>query len=150
MLASPKLFTVSFFLCLSETLMVAQTLPTPAVLPAETQQHVEKVQYCLTEPVVIKDDPHTCHTLAERMTELHVPGVSIAVIHNGVIDWAQGFGVQETGGKPVKADTLFQAGSISKPVAAMAALHLVGQGKLSRPACTEQRIFRCGCVRRSA
>ena len=131
MLVSPKLVTVSVFLCLSQALMLAQTSPTATVLPTETQQRVEKVKGCLTGPVVIKDDPHTCHTLAERMTELHVPGVSIAVIHNGVIDWAQGFGVQQTGGKPVTADTLFQAGSISKPVAAMAALHLVGEGKLS-------------------
>jgi hypothetical protein len=70
MLVSPKLVTGSLFLCLSNALMLAQTLPTPAVLPAETQQYVEKVKGCRTGPVVIKDDPHTCHTLAERMTEL--------------------------------------------------------------------------------
>jgi CubicO group peptidase (beta-lactamase class C family) len=61
----------------------------------------------------------------------HVPGVSIAVIHNGAIEWAQGFGVAQLGGAPVTTETLFQAGSISKPVAAMAALHLVEQGRLS-------------------
>src|ERR1700722_13425008 len=125
MLVSPKLVTVGLFLCLGKVLLLAQTGQTPAEL------HAQKVTSCLTDSVVIKDDPHTCHTLAERMTELHVPGVSIAVIHNGVIEWAQGFGVQQAGGKPVSTDTLFQAGSISKPVAAMAALHLVGQGKLS-------------------
>jgi len=54
-----------------------------------------------------------------------VPGVSIAVIHNGEIEWAQGFGVVRLGGEPVTAETLFQAGSISKPVSAMAALRLV-------------------------
>jgi CubicO group peptidase (beta-lactamase class C family) len=57
------------------------------------------------------------------MTALHVPGVSIAVIHHGVIEWAQGFGVTSLDGPPVTAETLFQAGSISKPLAAMAALH---------------------------
>jgi CubicO group peptidase (beta-lactamase class C family) len=61
----------------------------------------------------------------------HVPGVSVAVIHNGAIAWALGFGVVRPGGAPVTAETLFQAGSISKPVAAMAALHLVEQGRLS-------------------
>jgi CubicO group peptidase (beta-lactamase class C family) len=40
-------------------------------------------------------------------------------------------GVKQKGGAPVRADTLFEAGSISKPVAAMAALHLVQQKKLS-------------------
>ncbi len=65
------------------------------------------------------------------MAELHVPGVSIAVIHNGAIEWAQGFGVKSLGGAPVTAETLFQAGSISKPVSALAALKLVEEKKLS-------------------
>jgi CubicO group peptidase (beta-lactamase class C family) len=65
------------------------------------------------------------------MKELNIPGVSIAVIHLGKIEWARGFGVCSLGGAPVTAETMFQAGSISKPLAAMAALHLVQQGKLS-------------------
>ncbi len=65
------------------------------------------------------------------MAQYHVPGVSIAVIHNGKIEWAQGFGVAKVGGPAVTAETMFQAGSISKPVAAMAALKLVEQKKLS-------------------
>ena len=106
-------------------LLAAQTAP------SDTQGHIEKVKACLPERVVVKNDPHACRTLAERMAELHVPGVSIAVVHNGVIEWAQGFGVQRVDGPPVTAGTLFQAGSISKPLAAMAALHLVQEGKLA-------------------
>jgi CubicO group peptidase (beta-lactamase class C family) len=81
--------------------------------------------------VVIKGDEHATHTLADRMKELNVPGVSIAVIHVGKVEWARGFGVCSLGGPPVTADTMFQAGSISKPLAAMAALRLVQQGKFS-------------------
>jgi CubicO group peptidase (beta-lactamase class C family) len=65
------------------------------------------------------------------MKEVNVPGVSIAVIHDGKIEWARGFGVSSVGGSPVTAETMFQAGSISKPLTAMAALRLVEQGKLS-------------------
>ncbi|OOG38657.1 hypothetical protein B0E51_14070 [Rhodanobacter sp. C05] len=65
------------------------------------------------------------------MRALHVPGISVAVIHKGTLEWAKGFGVERIGGEPVTAETLFQAGSISKPIAAMAALRLVRQGKLS-------------------
>jgi CubicO group peptidase (beta-lactamase class C family) len=65
------------------------------------------------------------------MADLHVPGVSIAVVHNGAIEWARGYGVKELGGSPVTAETLFQAGSISKPVATLAALRLAQDGKLS-------------------
>ena len=102
-----------------------------APVTKDAQARMEKVISCLPSPVVVADDPASaCVSLAERMAAFHVPGVSIAVIHNGVIDWAQGFGVREVGGKPVTAGTLFQAGSISKPVAAMVALHQVQLGKL--------------------
>jgi CubicO group peptidase (beta-lactamase class C family) len=109
-------------------LAVAQKTP---AISAETQQHIKDVEAGLLQSVVVKGDPHSAHSLSERMAALHVPGVSIAVIHHGAVEWAQGFGVVSVGGAPVNAETLFQAGSISKPVAAMAALHLVQEGKLS-------------------
>jgi CubicO group peptidase (beta-lactamase class C family) len=97
----------------------------------EIQRRIDDVCACLMTKVVEKNDPRPCQTLQDRMAAYHVPGVSIAVIHDGSIEWAQGFGVAQPGGSPVTAETLFQAGSISKPVAAMAALHLVEQGKLT-------------------
>ena len=102
-----------------------------SAVSAETQQHIKDVEAGLTSSVILQDDPHPRHSLGERMTALHVPGVSIAVIHHGAIEWAQGFGVTSLDGPPVTAETLFQAGSISKPLAAMAALHQVQLGKLS-------------------
>ena len=98
---------------------------------AEVEQHIQHVTSGLIGQIVIKDDEHATHTLTDRMKELNVPGVSIAVLHNGKIEWARGFGVRRLGGDPVDAETLFQAGSISKPLAAMACLRLVQEGKLS-------------------
>ena len=95
------------------------------------QFHLAHVTACLQPPVLVEGEPRECKTLLLRMTELKVPGVSVAVIHNGVLVWAEGFGTRGPDGKPVTTETLFQAGSISKPVAAMAALHLVQAGKLS-------------------
>jgi len=70
-------------------------------------------------------------TLAERMAELKVPGVSVAFIENGKVTWARAYGVAAVGGEqPVTPTTLFQAASMSKAVAATAALRLVEQGKL--------------------
>lgn len=69
-------------------------------------------------------------TLEEVMAELSVPGVSIAVIHDFGIHWAKGYGVADVeSGSLVDADTSFQAASISKPVAAMAVVKAVQDGK---------------------
>jgi len=70
-------------------------------------------------------------TLAERMEHYGVPGVSIAVINDYQLDWAKGYGVLEAGGdERVTPDSLFNAGSIAKPVSAAAALALVEQDLL--------------------
>lgn len=69
----------------------------------------------------------------EKLMQLYkCPGLSVAVIDNFKIAWAKGYGVTEAGSNtPVTVHTLFQAGSISKPVAATGTLSLVEQGKLS-------------------
>jgi CubicO group peptidase (beta-lactamase class C family) len=54
-----------------------------------------------------------------------VPGVSIAVASGGALDWARGYGVADAGTRvPVTPDTIFQAASISKAMAATTALGL--------------------------
>lgn len=126
-LVSGRFALVGLACCLAQPVMAQNTASTSA----EVEQHIQHVTSGLVGGVVIKGDEHGTHTLADRMTELKVPGVSIAVIHQGKIEWARGFGVRSVGGPPVTADTMFQAGSISKPLAAMAALRLVQQGKLS-------------------
>src|ERR687897_926935 len=71
-------------------------------------------------------------TLEQRMQDLGIAGVSIAVIDGGKIAWPRAYGVRDTVDKtPVTVDTLFQAGSISKPVAALGALRLVKGGELT-------------------
>jgi CubicO group peptidase (beta-lactamase class C family) len=122
-----RTFGTVFFLCVH--VLAAQRISGPT-LPPEVQRHIERVISCLQPKVVVKDGPHPCATLSERMTALHVPGVSLYVMHEGS-SWGRGFGVAQLGGKSVFPDTLFQAGSISKPVAAMAALHLVHEKKLT-------------------
>jgi CubicO group peptidase (beta-lactamase class C family) len=70
-------------------------------------------------------------TLAERMKAYGITGLSIAVIDNGKIAWAKGYGIADArSGRPVTATTLFQAQSLSKPISALGALLLVQNGKL--------------------
>lgn len=82
-------------------------------------------------PVAAKEKPMRL-SLADLMKAYNVLGMSIAVIDKYEIVEAKGYGVIEVGSKkPVTTHTLYQAGSISKPVAATGALRLVEQGKLS-------------------
>lgn len=71
-------------------------------------------------------------SLQERMRRYHVPGVSIALIAGGQVAWARGWGAldAEKGGK-VGPRSLFQAGSLSTAVTALAVLRLADQGKLA-------------------
>jgi CubicO group peptidase (beta-lactamase class C family) len=70
-------------------------------------------------------------TLLDCMGSYGVPGLSVAVVHDGRLEWAQGVGVRHAGHPdPITADTLFQAGSISKAVTAVATLRLCRKGVL--------------------
>jgi CubicO group peptidase (beta-lactamase class C family) len=70
--------------------------------------------------------------LAERMPAAGTPAVSVAVLHDGQVHWARAWGTLEAGGiAPADTGTLFQAASMSKPIAAMVALALVADGRLS-------------------
>lgn len=65
------------------------------------------------------------------MAEHHVPGVAVVGLENGRIAWERQYGVKKAGDRePVGHETLFEAASMSKPMAAYAVLKLVEQGKL--------------------
>jgi CubicO group peptidase (beta-lactamase class C family) len=68
----------------------------------------------------------------ELLAQFKVPAVSVALIRDFKIEWAQAWGVKDVKtGEAVTADTLFQAASISKPVAAMASLRAVQDGRFA-------------------
>jgi CubicO group peptidase (beta-lactamase class C family) len=91
---------------------------------------VGQIENGLRPAVLIEGDK--TWTLADRMRHYGVEGVSIAVIRDNKLEWAKGYGLADVETKqPVTTSTLFQAASISKPVAAMGALVLVEDGKLS-------------------
>ena len=66
-----------------------------------------------------------------QMAERRIPGLSLAIIQDGRVAVARAYGVvDETSHAPVTTATLFQAGSISKPVSALGVLHLVEAGRV--------------------
>lgn len=70
-------------------------------------------------------------TLEERLAHYKTPGISIAVINNGKLEWARGFGYRNlTKNEPVTQNTLFQVASISKPVVALAFIKLMENNEI--------------------
>ena len=110
---------VSLLLCL-ETPLEAQ------ISAVSAQAAIEQAQ---TQP---GEDRLGTRTVAELMEEFGVPGVSIAVIQDFKIHWAKAYGVADVEtGQLVDIETMFQAASISKPVAAMGVLRAVQDGLFS-------------------
>jgi CubicO group peptidase (beta-lactamase class C family) len=70
--------------------------------------------------------------IANKMREQDIAGLSLAIIQDGKIIKEKSYGFTDKSNKtPVTSTTLFQAGSVSKCVAALGALHLVEKGHLS-------------------
>jgi len=108
----PNLRRIATFFLLSAVLCAAQRATKPVPVNAATERRLEK------------DIP----TLMEKAG---VPGLSIAIIRGGKTAWMESFGVRnEVTKKLVTTDTMFNVGSLSKPVFAYGVLKLVDAGKL--------------------
>ena len=93
---------------------------------------IRRVESGLSMPVMVVGRADLAMSVADRMRVHNTPAVSIAVINDGRIEWARAYGtLQARGSVPADTGTLFQAASISKPVAALGALLLAQRGQLS-------------------
>ncbi len=91
----------------------------PVVTP---EQAIAELRRTLDAPLRGTGQPAPAG-LTARMQQVPLRGLSIAVFHQGKLHWAQGFG-EARAGVPVTPETRFQAGSISKAVAALGVLAL--------------------------
>ncbi len=106
--------------------------PDKPVYTTVNTERVRRIEENLAVIAVSGKKPPIQLSLQQVMDAYKIPGVSIAIIDNFQVVFAKGYGFIAAGSNtPVTTKTLFQAGSISKPVAATAALSLVEQGKLA-------------------
>lgn len=69
--------------------------------------------------------------LKAEMDRTHVPGVAVAVVQNGNLVFAKGYGLANLEHQvPVRPETVFQSGSTGKQYTAMAVLMLMEEGRL--------------------
>ena len=110
----------------------SETPAAPTPNPGDQEARIHRIEATAVEMPMGESEPPIRLDLQRLMQLFKVPGLSVAVIDNFQIVWAEAYGAIEAGSTtPVTPRTLFQAGSISKPVAATGALCLVEHGKLS-------------------
>jgi CubicO group peptidase (beta-lactamase class C family) len=67
----------------------------------------------------------------------HIPGLAVAIVQGDQVIFSKGYG-EAAPGEPVTPQTQFYIGSVTKSFTALAALQLVGQGKLDLDAPVQQ------------
>ncbi len=98
----------------------APNTPTVETIPAKPAGQLD-VEAALLPSIIIRGDDYSDFGLDARRAFHGVPSASVAVARNGAIEWAAGYGDQ------TDADTLFQAASLSKAVAAAGIITLAMQ-----------------------
>jgi CubicO group peptidase (beta-lactamase class C family) len=111
------------------TVLALFAVALPVATPAQTRSAAEYMAAIEGKQAIAGPNDLSTLTIAELMTRFNVPGVSIAVVRDHQIHWAKGYGIADVAtGALVDTGTMFQAASISKPVAAMAVLRAVQDG----------------------
>ena len=113
-------------------LSAAVAQPTDAIGGEPIGQRLEQALQTMVPPVIVAGRSYRPRTVAQLMSAKNVPAISVAVVADGRVVWARAFGLADRAtGQAATPDTMFQAASISKPVAATGALALVDQGVLN-------------------
>lgn len=72
------------------------------------------------------------------MAAYHIPGAAIAIVHNGEVEYINGFGIASAAGEAVTPDTPFLLASVSKSFTGAAVMQLVEAGRISLDAPVQQ------------
>lgn len=103
-------------------------MPSIANKDLSIEERIIRVENGLLPAIGIEGMPMARTNLLNTMKEKNVPAASIAVINNGQIEWAKAYGLLSSAtDQQANPQTRFQAGSVSKPVAAFAILSLINQ-----------------------
>ena len=110
-------------------LLLASCGTSPQNETISLDERIARIENGLMPRVKIEGVETPRFNIEDRMREHGVPGVSIAVFTNGELEWAKAYGLADsTENREVTTETLFLAGSISKPVATLRTHQLTEQG----------------------
>lgn len=91
------------------------------------QTRKQQVEYDMLPRVVFAGETKP-DSVESRMAMYNTPALSVAVIHNGKLHWSATWGQLQTDGTSADCGSLFQAGSIAKPVTLFAAIRMKTAG----------------------
>jgi CubicO group peptidase (beta-lactamase class C family) len=92
----------------------------------DLQARINRIENNLQPDFQIAGEEVPTYNINDRLKELGIPGLSMAMVVDGKIEWAKAYGMADVADKrPANTETLFLAGSISKPIAALRAHQLV-------------------------
>ncbi|KFL36399.1 serine hydrolase domain-containing protein [Arenimonas donghaensis] len=110
--------------------IASMLLGASALAAPSATDRMAQVERELSGPVSFEGEPGW--TLRERMQHYGVPGLSLAIIDDGRIVATRTYGLADRErDAAVTPDTLFQAASVSKPVAAFVAMRMAERGEIS-------------------
>lgn len=96
---------------------------------SQDKKEISWIENNLSNLIQIDGETHRSFSILQRMEEYKIPGVSVTIVKDGEIVFAKGFGIMNSEtSEEVNTHTLFQAASISKPIATLAVLKLVEEG----------------------
>lgn len=117
------------FLTLPLVLLLTACTQTPK--PTALDHRIARIEQHLIAPSFATPVPADRASIRDRLEYYHVPGVSVAVIHAGKVEWAKGYGTADLStGAPVNQYTLFHGASLSKMANAVTVLRFAQDGKL--------------------
>ncbi|MFY0594734.1 serine hydrolase domain-containing protein [Roseivirga sp.] len=97
------------------------------------EERIERVENGLTIQATMPiGEEFFGSNIIQRLKENKAYGASVAIVHDGKIEWSKAYGVKQKGSSDlVTTETLFQCASIGKVITAVAILNLVKDGKIS-------------------
>jgi CubicO group peptidase (beta-lactamase class C family) len=117
--------------CLIGVGLVASITATASAALVQSDPLTTQITTGLESKYSVAGLPRQRHLLADQMRRYRVPAVSVAVIDNYRIAWIYATGFRDVASHaPALTTTLFQAASMSKPVAAAAILRLFQEKRL--------------------
>jgi CubicO group peptidase (beta-lactamase class C family) len=111
------IITLAFTMCMASILGCVEPakLQSSVTKPAKNSE-AQLLQTGLAERIRISGQEVDFRSLKQRQADYKVPGVSVAFMRNGQLAWTLQSGVKDvTTNLPLDENTVFQAGSISKP-----------------------------------